>query len=78
MYYCALKLYETGIFFIIVFSNTADESSIITTNVIYAQMYCAAAANKLFIGNGQCAMILINCNGIITTGITLPLIKPTR
>lgn len=39
MYYYALKLYETDIFFIMVFSDDADESSIIRTNVIYAQMY---------------------------------------
>lgn len=39
MYYYTLKLYETDIFFIRIFSDTVDESSIITTNVIYAQMY---------------------------------------
>lgn len=39
MYYYVLKLYETNIFFIMVFSDAADESSIITTSVIYAQMY---------------------------------------
>jgi len=41
MYYYVLKLYiyETDIFFIMVFSDATDESSIITTSVIYAQMY---------------------------------------
>lgn len=58
MYYYVLKWYETDIFFIMVFSDV-DESSIITTNVIYAPIdVWAAAANKLFIGNGQCAMVL--------------------
>lgn len=39
MLLCPKIIYETDIFFNMVFSDAAGELSIITTNVIYAQMY---------------------------------------